>query len=231
MIHFSEYLSFHISYTQWIGNFPFHAVENLRARPTHTCHPDNVPQRREITHHNQIDYSFESFLSARFLSNFSPKGFREEDKDIMARVNSLPHDIRSKIAKSVPLLMAYVTSEFMKYPPDSQILKSLWTEIVLLSFFRKIDQDYLCYLHNNADFLNAITRFHMYNSKCYRSGSGFNWIGGLDYRPKSLSKELASIYTHIFRLGGFYEHYVELLNGKFHHSSQDANSSTLFCQI
>lgn len=154
-------------------------------------------------------------------SSYSSGDTDELDKDTLARVKELPTDIITQIKKQSPIMMAYVADEFMKHPPNSYMVKILWTEMLFLSLFRKIDRDYLCCLHKNEEFLNAITRFHMHLSKLRWLGS--QWIGGLDYSPKSLSTELSSFYRPFGKMNSLYKHYIELLSGKFYLPSHFMN--------
>lgn len=62
-------------------------------------------------------------------------------------------------------LINRVQRSFLNHEPSSPILRTLWTEIIFLSYFRQKDREYLRTLHKDPihdNSLHAITKFLMY---------------------------------------------------------------------
>lgn len=114
----------------------------------------------------------------------------------------------------IPLL-SYLPKAFINQTPDSPITKWIWTEIIYLSFYRQRDRDHLYELHTNPihhSFLNAVSRFHIYQSQI---GRRWNWIGGISLSSSSLSNELISIREEVSELSELYQHHANLITGQF----------------
>lgn len=130
-------------------------------------------------------------------------------------IHVLPCSIKWEISSYVPLIKN-LPQEFIKHPPEAPVLRTYWTLILLLSFFRPADQQVFCDLHENPQhdgFLHALARFHIHYSE---QGRGFMWLGGIGIRYSSMSDELSrlGIPSGSDGLKEFYEYYQELLHGK-----------------
>lgn len=120
------------------------------------------------------------------------------------------------ISLFIPLMQG-LPEEFMKHKPISPVLKTCWTQILLLSFFRPPDEDYLCALHvdsENDRFLKSLVSFHILHSQ---QRNGELWRGGIPVAPTSLSKELSQqpVPTGSDELKEFYGYYNKLIQGEW----------------
>lgn len=134
----------------------------------------------------------------------------------LSMIDDLHPDIKSRLPLFAPLII-HLPKQFIEISPNSDILPLLWTEMILLSFFREKDRNHLRSFHLDCvhnKFLHALANFHIYYSEL-RCGS--HWIGGLKTYPTSLSDELGKIPIHLesAKLTELYQHYNELLHGKF----------------
>lgn len=117
--------------------------------------------------------------------------------------------------KNTPLISRIIPN-LLTHSPESPVFNTLWTEILLLSHFRRIDWAYLYDLNINPannQFLHVLSRFHIYESQ---KRNGYIWLGGLSGYPISLSQELSSRMIPESSIGikDIYQHFDKFINGE-----------------
>lgn len=158
------------------------------------------------------------FTIPKALGTDSMSGYASnvaDQKSIYETIRLSPDDIQRIYTKTIPLIHN-LKAEFIKHPPGSPMLRTYWTEMLLLSFFRPADQQYLCSLHTDSThdkFLHSLAQFHMYYSK---QRLGTIWFGRIPTVYSSISDELSRQSTPkgAEGLNDFYAHYNKLLLGK-----------------
>lgn len=150
------------------------------------------------------------------LNDFLSSNFDKPAPHYMNGNNNRIANYNKEILIQILPMVGLLRKEFLKHETSSPMLRYIWTEIILLSFFRKRDRDILRSLHIEPvhnDVLHAVAKFHI-NQSIIRWGGDCSFFLTSKYTrfsntfPKRHSPKTSG------QLKELYQHYHELLHGE-----------------
>lgn len=141
-----------------------------------------------------------------------------KDVELASKLRSLPLDVQTTILErtSIPSIkyLSKLFTELLAENPlrrDATLRRLVWQEMLLLSYFSRVDREAFRNLHLDDGFLTTIVQAHSID---VQKAGGNAWYGGMSTTPISLSDELADrvVLEKRWPLADYYQDYDRLLN-------------------